>query len=95
MIGLFFAMFVGAGFLILSIAYATEVFPVSQSGLIAGVGAGSWSAVVALAMPVFGRLFDQSRYDTAFALAAIFPLLGYAGWRWMDRMAVSVRQPIV
>jgi MFS transporter, ACS family, aldohexuronate transporter len=91
MAGLFFAMFVGAGFLILSIAYATEVFPVSQSGLIAGVGAGSWSAAVALAMPVFGRLFDQSRYDTAFTLAAVVPLLGYAGWRWMDRKAVSVR----
>jgi ACS family hexuronate transporter-like MFS transporter len=83
MAGLFFAMWIAAGFVILAIAYATEVFPVSQSGLIAGAGAGSWSAVVALAMPVFGRLFDQANYDAAFALAAVFPLLGYAGWRWM------------
>jgi ACS family hexuronate transporter-like MFS transporter len=90
MLGLFFAMFVAAGFVIFAIAYATEVFSASQSGLIAGAGAGSWSAVVALTMPIFGRLFDQARYDAAFALAAIFPLLGYAGWRWMIR-SVSVR----
>jgi MFS transporter, ACS family, hexuronate transporter len=85
MFGLFFAMFVAAGFVIFAIAYATEVFSVSQAGLIAGAGAGSWSAVVALVMPVFGRLFDQARYDAAFSLAAIFPLLGYIGWRWMIR----------
>lgn len=84
MAAFFFAMFVAAGFVILSIAYGTEVFPASQSGLIAGAGAGSWSAVVAVLMPVFGRLFDQGRYDAAFALATAFPILGYIGWRWLD-----------
>jgi ACS family hexuronate transporter-like MFS transporter len=84
MFGFFFAMFAASGFVILSIAYATAVFPVSQSGLIAGVGAGSWSAAVALVMPVFGRLFDQGRYDAAFALATAFPLVGYAGWRLLS-----------
>jgi ACS family hexuronate transporter-like MFS transporter len=87
MASFFFAMFIGAGFIILSIAYGTEVFPPSQSGLIAGAGAGSWSAVVAVVMPVFGRLFDQGRYDAAFALATVFPILGYAGWR-----TLTVRQ---
>jgi ACS family hexuronate transporter-like MFS transporter len=85
MTGLFFAMFIAAGFVILAIAYATEVFPASQSGLIAGAGAGSWSAVVALVMPVFGRLFDLAQYDAAFGLAAMFPLLGYVGWRSLAR----------
>jgi ACS family hexuronate transporter-like MFS transporter len=84
MFGFFFAMFAASGFIILSISYATAVFPASQSGLIAGVGAGSWSAAVAVVMPVFGRLFDQGRYDTAFALATVFPLLGYAGWRLLS-----------
>jgi MFS transporter, ACS family, hexuronate transporter len=81
MAGLFLAMFAGAGFIILSISYATRVFPESQSGLIAGAGAGSWSAVVALVMPVFGRLFDQGSYDAAFALASIFPIAGFLAWR--------------
>jgi ACS family hexuronate transporter-like MFS transporter len=85
MFGLFFAMFIAAGFVILSIAYATEVFSAAHSGLIAGLGAGSWSAVIALVMPVFGRLFDLQRYDTAFGIAAIFPVSGYVLWRAFGR----------
>jgi ACS family hexuronate transporter-like MFS transporter len=81
MAGLFMAMFVAAGFVIVSIAYATAVFSTSHSGLIAGAGAGSWSAAVALVMPTFGRLFDAERYDAAFLLASVFPVLGYLGWR--------------
>ena len=80
MVELFFAMFIAAGFVILSIAYATDVFSSGYAGLIAGAGAGSWSAVVALAMPVFGRLFDENRFDAAFLLAAAFPMAGYAAW---------------
>lgn len=79
---LFFAMFIAAGFVILSIAYATDVFSSDYSGLIAGAGAGSWSAVVALVMPVFGKLFDERRFDLAFALAAIFPVGAYVIW-WL------------
>jgi ACS family hexuronate transporter-like MFS transporter len=82
---LFFAMFIAAGFVILSIAYATDVFSSDYSGLIAGAGAGSWSAVVAMVMPVFGRLFDEHRFDVAFALAAAFPVAGYAIWRLLSR----------
>jgi predicted MFS family arabinose efflux permease len=82
---LFFSMFVAAGFLILPVAYATHVFSKSHSGLIAGLGAGSWSAAVAVAMPVFGRLFDQRRTAEAFFLAAVFPILGYGVWLWANR----------
>jgi ACS family hexuronate transporter-like MFS transporter len=79
---LFFAMFIAAGFLILPIAYATHVYSTSYSGLIAGLGAGAWSAVLAVAMPVFGRLFDLHRINEAFALAALFPVAGFAVWLW-------------
>jgi ACS family hexuronate transporter-like MFS transporter len=82
MFEMFFAMFVAAGFVILSIAYATDVFSADHSGLIAGAGAGSWSAVVALVMPVFGRLFDAQRFEAAFALAAVFPVAGFTIW-WL------------
>ncbi|MGH9629431.1 MAG: MFS transporter [Bryobacteraceae bacterium] len=78
---LFFAMFVASGFVILSIAYATEVFSPDHSGLIAGVGAGSWSAAVALVMPVFGRALELERYDIAFPLACVFPPAGFFLWR--------------
>ena len=85
---MFFAMFVAAGFVILPIAYGTDVFSADHSGLIAGAGAGSWSAVVALVMPVFGRLFDAQRFDVAFALAAVFPVAGFTIW-WL----LSTKKP--
>jgi ACS family hexuronate transporter-like MFS transporter len=77
---LFFAMFLAAGFVIVAISYATRAFSVRQSGLIAGIGAGSWSAVVALTMPVFGRLFDAHDYVTAFRITAALPVAAFVLW---------------
>ena len=82
---LFFSMFVAAGFIILSMSYATRVYSSSHAGLVAGVGAGAWSALVALVMPVFGRLLDLRAWDTAFALAALLPVAGFAGWHLLGR----------
>lgn len=82
---LFFAMFVAAGFVILAVAYATHVYAAADAGLLAGVGAGSWSAVVALTMPFFGSLFDQHRWDLAFLVATAIPVAGYLGWLWLAR----------
>jgi ACS family hexuronate transporter-like MFS transporter len=82
---MFLAMFVAGGFVILTIAYATHTYSSSYAGLIAGLGAGAWSAAVACVMPLFGRLFDLRRYDAAFALAACFPVLGYFTWLWINR----------
>lgn len=92
MFALFFAMFVAAGYVILSIAYATEVFSAKHAGFIAGAGAGSWSALVALVMPSFGRLFDSRDYGPAFLLAALAPVLGTATWYVLNRSWAS--QPV-
>jgi ACS family hexuronate transporter-like MFS transporter len=89
MVQLFFAMFVAAGFIILPMAYATHVYSAAYSGLIAGLGAGAWSAAVAVIMPVFGRLFDLGRWHEAFALAAVFPVAGYAVWLWANARATA------
>ncbi|MGE5568709.1 MAG: MFS transporter [Rhodospirillales bacterium] len=82
---LFLAMFVAGGFIILAMAYATQTFSKAHSGLIAGLGAGAWSAAVGLVMPVFGRLFDLHRSAAAFVLAALCPVLGYAAWLALSR----------
>jgi ACS family hexuronate transporter-like MFS transporter len=87
---LFFAMFVTAGFIIGAVAYATHHFSVDHAGFIAGLGAGSWSLVIALVMPSVGRLFDLHRYGTAFAIAALFPIVGYATWALMSGTATRV-----
>jgi ACS family hexuronate transporter-like MFS transporter len=88
MFELFFAMFAASGFVIVSIAYASEVLPPQNAGLIAGLGAGSWSGVVALVMPLFGHLFDQHRYGQAFGIAAAFPLAGFFLWRLLAKETV-------
>jgi hypothetical protein len=85
MVQLFFAMFMTSGFIIPSINYAVQIVPKGAMSLVAGLGAGSFSLLTAILAPVFGRLFDLGRYDAAFALAAIFPALGYAIFRAAQR----------
>ncbi len=84
MLQLFFSMFLAGGFIILPIAYATHVYSAAHSGVIAGLGAGAWSAAVALVMPLFGRFIDHARWDAAFLLAAVLPLAGFTCWRLLD-----------
>jgi ACS family hexuronate transporter-like MFS transporter len=78
---MFLAMFALAGFVVLAVAYATRAFPTGHSGLLAGIGAGSWGAIVALTSPWFGHLFDRSDYVIAFRIATLFPIIGYILWR--------------
>jgi ACS family hexuronate transporter-like MFS transporter len=82
---MFLAMFVASGFVVLSVAYASSVYTSDHAGLIAGVGAGSWSAAVAIVMPYFGRLFDTHAYATAFWIATAVPVLGFMGWLTLSR----------
>jgi ACS family hexuronate transporter-like MFS transporter len=77
---MFLAMFVASGFVVLAVAYASHVYTADHAGLIAGAGAGSWSAIVGLVMPYFGRLFDLHAYSTAFWIAASIPVAGFFGW---------------
>ena len=84
MLLMFFTMFLAAGFIIGSLAYANSYYPVRHAGLIAGLGAGSWSAMVALVMPGMGRLFDLHMYKTAFATTSFFPAAALAVWWALD-----------
>ena len=83
-----FAMFVGAGFIISAMSYVTRIYSVRNSGLIAGLGAGSWSAIVALSSPVTGRLFDQHHYQAAFLIPALVPIAGFAIFSLLNRRLI-------
>jgi hypothetical protein len=56
------------------------VFGSRQAGLIAGLGAGSFSAFTAIVMPVFGRMLDRGLLAETFWLAVAFPVLGTLVW---------------
>jgi len=77
---LFWTMFVSGGNVIVSLGYATRAFGSTHAGLLAGLGAGSWAAMVALTSPLFGRLVDASAWGVAFMNATAIPLLGFALW---------------
>jgi MFS transporter, ACS family, aldohexuronate transporter len=77
---LFLAMFVASAFQILPLIYGTEIFSRAYAGYLGGVASGAYGAGLAVLMPLFGRLFDLHRYNLAFALAALCPVLGYLCW---------------
>lgn len=81
MLELFFAMFTAGSFIVGAIAYATNAFGNGRAGLIAGLGAGSFSALTALLAPVFGSLIDRQMYAWPFWVASVFPIAGYGLWR--------------
>ena len=81
LVAMWLEMFSCAGLVVLAVAYVTGVFASSQAGLLAGLGAGSWGAVVALMMPIFGRMFYHAQYQLSFQIAALFPVAGYLLWR--------------
>jgi ACS family hexuronate transporter-like MFS transporter len=82
---LFLAMFAASGFIVLPVTHANSVYTGDHAGVIAGIGAGSWSAVVAVMMPYFGRLFDLHRYSEAFWIAAAFPIAGAGVWLMLSQ----------
>jgi ACS family hexuronate transporter-like MFS transporter len=82
---MFFAMFLCAGFMMGSVAQATRMYPSRYSGLIAGLTSGAWSALVGVAMPGIGKLFDLHWYGVAFGIAAVAPAAGVLVWAGLMR----------
>lgn len=78
---LFFGMFIAAGFVVASLSEVTHRHSIAHGAYLAGLGAGSWSGVVALVMPLFGWLFGRGAFGTAYAIATACPVAGWLLWR--------------
>ena len=85
MIVFFWSMFVAAGFIVVALRAASRAYPAGQSSMVAGLGAGTWSALVAVLLPLLGRWFDQQRYTETFFLVTLVPVLGTTLWLWLTR----------
>jgi hypothetical protein len=57
-----------------------RTYPREQTALVAGIGAGAWSALVAVLLPFLGSLFDAHRYAETFIFVSLLPLLGVLLW---------------
>jgi ACS family hexuronate transporter-like MFS transporter len=75
---MFLQMFVSAGFVIVSLSEVTQRSSERHSAYLSGIAGGAWSGLLALVMPVIGKLFDRSNYTAAYELATLAPILGWA-----------------
>lgn len=81
----FWATFIADGFVVLSLRIGSHLYPRDQTAMVGGIGSGSWSAVLAIILPVWGRWFDAKWYGAVFVSASLFPILGTLLWFWLSR----------
>jgi len=80
-------MFIAVGFIVTSLHLAARVYPREETGMVAGIGSGAWSAVVAILLPIYGRFFDHQHYAAAFISLSLIPALGTLLWWLIGRSA--------
>ena len=81
----FWSVFVADGFVVLSLRVGSHLYPRNQTALVAGIGSGAWSAVLAGVLPVYGRWFDLQWYNATFVSMALLPAAGTLIWIWLSR----------
>ena len=81
------AMFIAVGFIVMSLHLGARAYPRDQTGMVAGIGSGAWSAVVAIVMLFYGRWFDLHWYGAIFISLSLIPALGTLLWWWVGRAA--------
>ncbi|MGD0955260.1 MAG: MFS transporter [Candidatus Acidiferrales bacterium] len=79
------AMFVAVGFIVVSLHLSARAYPREETGMVAGIGSGAWSAVVAILLPIYGRWFDYHWYGATFVSLSLIPILGTTLWWWIGR----------
>jgi MFS transporter, ACS family, aldohexuronate transporter len=82
---LFWATFVADGFVVTSLRVGMRIYPAARTGMVAGIGSGSWSAVQALVIPIYGRWVDLRWFGTIFVTMSLLPIAGTLLWFWLSR----------
>jgi ACS family hexuronate transporter-like MFS transporter len=89
MLVFFWAMFVSAGFIVVGLRAGARAYPEGQRSMVAGMAAGSWSALVAVILPILGGWFDQELYTQTFVVVALMPVVGTSAWWLLTRPPVT------
>ena len=89
----FWTMFIADGFIMTSLRLGAHLYPREESSMVAGLGSGSWSAVLAAVLPLYGRWVDTQSYHAIFISMSLVPAAGTAVWLWLNRPR-SVVEPL-
>jgi ACS family hexuronate transporter-like MFS transporter len=73
---LVWAMFIADGFIVMGLHVGARVYPKNQAGMAGGIGGGAWSAVLAIILPIYGRLIDARLFTPIFVSMSLLPLIG-------------------
>jgi ACS family hexuronate transporter-like MFS transporter len=75
-----FTLFASGGLVVVTLRTGALAYPPNQKSMAAGIASSSFSAGVALLLPICGKFFDGHQYGEAFAMVAALPLLGTLLW---------------
>ena len=79
------AMFIAVGFIVTSLHVAARMYPRDETGKVAGIGSGAWSAVVALLLFAYGPWLGRQMYTPVFVTLSLVPVIGTVLWWWIGR----------
>ena len=76
-------LFIAVAFIVVSLHVAARMYPRDETGKVAGIGSGAWSAVLALLLFAYGPWLDRHMWSAIFATMSAVPMLGTAVWCWI------------
>jgi MFS transporter, ACS family, hexuronate transporter len=81
-----FGLFASGGLIVVTLRTGALAYTNDQRSMAAGIASSSFSAAVALTLPILGGLFDRQLYSAAFTLVAVLPIIGATVW-WLFPVA--------
>jgi ACS family hexuronate transporter-like MFS transporter len=75
-----FSLFAAGGLVVVTLRTGALAYPHDQRSMAAGIASSSFSAAVAITLPICGYLFDRLLYTQAFGLVALMPIIGTTIW---------------
>lgn len=91
----FWAMFIADGFIMTALRMGAHLFPREQAGMVGGLGSGSWSAVLAVALLLYGPWMDAHLYGYLFVSMSLLPALGTIVWLTLSRQSDVLQAELV
>jgi predicted MFS family arabinose efflux permease len=77
-----FSLFATGGLVVVTLRTGALAYPHDRRSMAAGIASSSFSAAVAVTLPICGYFFDRQLYTTAFSLVAVLPIVGATLW-WL------------